>query len=224
MLSFAIRHTQSRLFSWCSRLCVFCLVAVPSVLPLVSQGSPPPELRMKMSDDRLLIHTSECPGVPTGRSTWAPHAVSCCSARRQTSLQHPYFILRSSFLLLENRALSWRLPLSRVKGKNFLFFAQLPSPHWPIDRSAASEVWRPPFPRTLYHIPLCLPVSYLLGRDTADGWVPGGGGHHAFLSCLTLHRVCPSFIQETNSPPVYQFIRNNAWGPRAALPLCPVFT
>lgn len=74
-----------------------------------------------MSADGFLINTCMCPGVPEGGPRQA-RMQSHSSAQSWLALQHPCFTLRSCFLLLENRALPWKLSLSHGEGADFLGF------------------------------------------------------------------------------------------------------
>ena len=81
-----------------------------------------------------------CPEVSGGCPTWWPTCmVSCCSTGSLATLSQPCPIMRTCFLLLENRALPWKLLMSQGKGQ------ELPctSPQDPADPVAVlhAELW-----------------------------------------------------------------------------------
>lgn len=126
--SFAIRHTQSRLLSWCSSLPVFCLAAHPFCSPTGIAGLPTLwEWRCcwQIPNQYLSVSMSPQKVFHTG-----PLAVSLLSAQSWPALQHPCFMLRSCFLLLENRDLPWKLSLSHGEGPGLPVFCTAPLCIW----------------------------------------------------------------------------------------------
>lgn len=115
------------LLSWSSSLRVFCLAAHPFCSPTGITVLPTPWAQNKdvcwwIPNQYLHVSRSPQRAFRTG-----PHAVSLLSAQSWLALQHPCFTLRSCFLLLENRALPWKLSLSHGEGPGLSgFFAQLP--------------------------------------------------------------------------------------------------
>ena len=124
------------------------------------------------------------PGIDTGLK--APQ-LSCCPAGSSASLSHPCPIVRSYFPLLQNRAVSQRLLLSQGEGQ------ELPPRCTCLPVGQATVL-----------IPLLLPgyLSLMQGHS----WLPSPRRY------LTVDQVCPSFIQENNSPPAHQFPGSDAWG------------
>ena len=92
--SFAIRHTQNMLLSWCSILLVFCLAAHPFCSHTGITGLPTPwaqneDVCWRIPNQYLCVSRSPQRAFHTG-----PHAVSLLSAQSWPALQHPCFILR----------------------------------------------------------------------------------------------------------------------------------